>query len=80
MVHRPETLVICSARFLNRRKDHSHESYQHDITRPARTRLEIGQKPAFEAKLLFGRQLGEVVPMGDGMDPGKEDDGIRDDY
>lgn len=71
----PEALVIRPSRLLDRRHDHAHEGQQHDVARPSRTRCKIGEQPAVEAQLVLDGDLGKVVPVGNGVDPGPKDDG-----
>ena len=76
----PEPFKVRSTRFLARGKEHGHEREKHDISRPSRTRDEVCQQPPLESQVVLSSQLGEIVPVGDGMDPGEEDDRIRNNW
>jgi hypothetical protein len=75
VVRVPETLKVGTTRLLSSCDGNGHERKQHDITTPSGTGGEVGEDEAHEAQLVDGGKLGEVVPMGDGVDPGEEDDG-----
>lgn len=76
----PESLKIRASSFLEGCEKHGHEGEEHDISGPARASLEICKQPSLKAELILYCELREVVPVSKGVEPGKEDDGIRHDW
>lgn len=70
----PETLEIGTSRLLCSCQGNSHQCDKHNITTPSGTCCKIGQNEAHEAELVDCGKLCEIVPMGDRVNPGKEDD------
>lgn len=77
VVRVPEALVVGAPRLLDRRQHHAHERHEHDVPAPPGTRRQVGGEKSVEAEVVLGRDLREVVPVRDGVDPGEEDDGPR---
>jgi hypothetical protein len=71
----PETFIVGPARFLDRSHDHAHQSKQHHVAGPAWTGDKVSQQPSVDAEIVLGRNLGEVVPVSDGVHPRPEDNG-----
>ncbi len=69
----PEPLEVGTAHLLHRSNHHAHESDQHDISRPAGARDEVGHQPSTKTQVVLGRDLGKVVPVRNGVYPGEED-------
>ena len=80
MVDGPEALVIGPPRLFDRGEEHGHQGEEHHVAGPAWACEEVDLEEASEAKFLFGGKLGEVVPVGDGVDPGEEDKGEGDEF
>jgi hypothetical protein len=80
MVDGPESLIVGSTRFLDRGEEHGHQGEEHDVSRPARARSEVGEEETFEAKVGLGGKLGKIVPVCYGVDPGEENERVCDDY
>lgn len=75
VVRVPESLVVGASGLLNRGEDHAHEGNQHHVSSPARARGKVGKQPAVDSKVVLGRHLGKVVPVGNGVHPREEDNG-----
>ena len=75
VVRVPEALVVCAARLLDRGDHHARQRDQHDVASPTRAGDEVGQKPAVDAEVVLGCDLGKVVPVGNGVHPRPEEDG-----
>jgi hypothetical protein len=78
VVRVPEALKVGTARLLGRREGNRHEREQHNVSTPSRAGGKVGEDESHEAQLVDGGKLGEVVPMGNGVDPGEEDNGPGD--
>jgi hypothetical protein len=74
----PEALKVSSACVLGGCECNCVQSDEHDISTPARSSRKVGQDEAHESKVVTGRESREVVPMGNGVEPGEEDDGPGD--
>lgn len=70
----PEPLKVCASRFLDGCADHEHESNEHDPACPGWACEETSPKKAREALPVLCRELGDVVQVGDCVDPREEDD------
>lgn len=68
----PEALVVGTSRLLNRGDNHAHESNQHNISCPSRPRHKVGKQPTVNAEIMLDRHLSKVVPMGNSVNPGPE--------
>lgn len=77
VVRVPEALVVGAPRLLDRRQHHAHERHEHDVAAPPGPGRQVGGEKSIEAEVVLGRDLREVVPVRDGVDPGEEDDGPR---
>lgn len=77
VVRVPEALEIGAARLFDRGGYHGHECSEHHVAGPARSCNKVGKQPAFEAEVVLCRQLSEIVPVGNRVDPGEEDNGPR---
>jgi hypothetical protein len=75
VVRVPEALKVGTTRLLGGGDGDGHEGEQHDVSTPSGTGSKVGKDEAHEAQLVEGGKPGEVVPMGNGVDPGEEDDG-----
>lgn len=71
----PESLKVRSSRLLHGGENHAHQRNEHDIARPSWPRHKVGYQPAVDAQLVLDSDLRKVVPMGNGVDPGPEDNG-----
>lgn len=78
VVHVPETLKVCTTRTFGRRECNSHQTNQHDVATPAGTGGEVGENETHESEVVVGGEAGQVVPMGNGVNPGEEDNGPGD--
>lgn len=74
----PEALKVRTPRLLRSCECDRHQSHEHDISTPARASREVGQDEAHESEVVTSSESGKVVPMRNGVDPGEEDDGPRD--
>lgn len=72
----PEALVIGATGFFDGGEDHGHERYQHDPPGPARAGQKAQSEEAHETLLGFDGELGDIVDVGDGVNPGEKDDGV----
>ena len=77
-MNRPEALVVDVTSDGCGGDCDGNETDQHEVARPARAGSEVGEKKAANAELVLGRETSKVVPMGDGVDGGEEDDGVGD--
>lgn len=80
MMRVPEALEVRSPGLLLGGEDHGHQSCKHDVTTPSRTCREVCEDETHEAEILLGRELSEVIPMRNGVDPGEENDRPRGDW
>lgn len=80
MMRIPKPFKIRPPIFLRRGPSHGHQSDQHDVACPAGAGEQIGADEALETEAIYGGEFGEVVPVGDGVDPGEEDDGPADEF
>jgi hypothetical protein len=74
MVRVPEALKVCPSRLLCCCQRNRHQCEEHDVSTPAGACCKVGKNKAHEPEVVGGRESGKVVPMRDGVDPGKEDD------
>lgn len=74
MVYIPKPFKVFPTRFLKGRKHHGHQCNQHDVPGCAGAGTKIDDKPAFESEVFGHGETGKVYPMGDGVEPGEEDD------
>jgi hypothetical protein len=75
MVRIPEALVVFAARLFHRSEYHGHQGYQHHVACGTGAGAEVGEQEAFDACLRGDGETRKVDPVGDGVDPGEEDDG-----
>lgn len=74
MMHIPESLEICATGFLDGGEDHCHERDEHDVACCSWSRAEVCEEETYDAGFSGYGEAGKVYPVGDGVDPGKEDD------
>lgn len=75
MVAVPEALEVGSSLLLNGSPHHPAEGDEHDISRPAGSGDEVSEDESHEAKLVLRGEASQVVPVGNGVAPGEEEDG-----
>lgn len=75
VVRVPEPLVVRPPCLFDRSDHHASQRDQHDIASPTGTRDKVGQQPAVDTEVVLGCNLGEVVPVGNGVHPRPEEDG-----
>lgn len=78
VVRVPEALIVCAARLLDGGENNGHQGDKHDVSRPSGSGDQVGEEEADEAQVVRGRETAQVDPVGDGVDPGEEDDGPGD--
>ena len=78
VVHVPEAFKVCATSLFRCRECDGHQTDQHDITTPTGTSSKVGEDEAHESEVVDGREPGKIVPMGNGVDPGEEDNGPSD--
>lgn len=71
MMCEPEPFVVTFLESFEGCHKYRHQDDQHDISRPPWASGEVRQHESFEALIVLGSQLCEIVPMGGSMDPGK---------
>lgn len=70
----PESLVVGSASLLHTGNNHASQGNQHDVSRPARSRYQVGKEETVDTKVVLGSNLSEVVPVSNGVNPAEEED------
>jgi hypothetical protein len=70
----PEALEVGSSCILSSCKCDRIQSDEHHVSTPARTSSKVGENKAHESEVVAGREPCKVVPMGNCVEPGKEDD------
>lgn len=73
----PESFVVGATRLLHGGQDHGGDDNDEDVAAPARTGLEVELRKALESNVVLRRELGNIVQMGDGVQPGEEEDRPR---
>lgn len=76
MMGEPKTLMVLLLESLKRGDKYHHQNDEHDVPRPSWASSEVCENESFEALMILGGQLCEIVPMGNGVDPGEENDRI----
>ena len=75
VVRVPKSFKVLSTGLFNGCEDHGHEGEQHDISTPSWTSRKIGEQETRKAEIVLRRQLSEVIPVRNCMDPRKQHDG-----
>lgn len=78
MVRIPEAFELRATMFLSSRPAHGRQRDEHNVAAPSGARGEIGDEEADEAEAVDLGEDPEISPMGDGVEPGEEEDGPAD--
>lgn len=78
MVRIPEAFELRATMLLSSRPAHGCQRDEHNVAAPSGSRGEIGDEEADEAEAVDLGEDPEISPMGDGVEPGEEEDGPAD--